>query len=161
VEDDLHGGKGALQVVPDDLRPLVKARRVALQARLQSNGVFYSTSSAHVGNSLIYFYPDGNKASSPIPGSIKHIFTFNGEVALAIQRQIPLLPEDGIIDPFSQYPHFPARLYRSLVSDNLEEVKVEWIIGHFARWNPSPDTAVVLTLTKVIFPFFPPPMANA
>ena len=122
-----------------------------LQPRFEScDNVMYSTQTVHQGNSLIYFYPNGIWSSSPIPGSIKYIFTQGGrKPTFAVRRQLPRLPEDGSVDPFSKYPHFPAKLYCSQLSDILEEVKVDWIMCHYARWEMSSEHAVVLALSKV------------
>lgn len=141
----------ASQPVPPDLYQLVKESKVGLQARLKLRGIVYSTVSTHVGNSLIYFYPKGNMSSSPVPGSIKYIFSRKGEAAtLAVQRQLPCIWDHGFIDPFSRYAHFPAQLYDSRLSDVLEEVKIEWVMCHFARWNISSEHAVVLSLSRVL-----------
>jgi hypothetical protein len=73
------------------------------------NGVMYARSSTHVGNSLVYFYPDGDRNSSAIHGSIKHIFkSKSGSFRFTVQRQL-LLPS-GVTDPFVPYPYFPAKL---------------------------------------------------
>jgi hypothetical protein len=52
-------------------------------------------------------------------------------------------------DPFQLYPHFPAKLYSSQLDTKLESIKVDWVVTHFARWTPSPDLAVVLSLSRV------------
>jgi hypothetical protein len=143
--------KRASQHVPEDLKSLVKSSQVMLQPRFEScDNVMYSTQSVHQGNSLIYFYPNGNRSSSPIPGSIKYIFIQEGhKPTFAVRRQLPRLPEDGIVDPFSKYPYFPAKLYHSQLSDVLEEVKIDWVMCHYARWEMSSEHAVVLILSKV------------
>jgi hypothetical protein len=145
----------ASQAVPSDLCQLVKKLKVGLQARLKLRGIVYSTVSAHVGNSLVYFYPKGNKSSSPVPGSIKYIVSRKGEATLAVRRQLPCNRNQGFVDPFSRYAHFPARLYDSRLSDILEEVKTEWVMCHFARWNISSEHAVVLSLSRVLHLFSP------
>ncbi|KAF8580631.1 hypothetical protein K439DRAFT_1356478, partial [Ramaria rubella] len=35
------------------------------------------------------------------------------------------------------YPHFPAKLYSSDLSEQLEIVKVNWVVGHFSQWSIS------------------------
>ncbi|KAI5993442.1 hypothetical protein EDD15DRAFT_2437983 [Pisolithus albus] len=59
---------------PEDLYHIVHQRTVVLRAHLRHEGVIYSRSSTHIGNSLIMFYPQGVRTSSPVPGSIKYIF---------------------------------------------------------------------------------------
>src|SRR5215470_16304341 len=60
-----------------------------------------------------------------------------------------LLLPDGLLDPFRHYPHFPAKLYSSALSSHLEVVQVDWVTVHFARWQFSQSSAVVLPLWKV------------
>jgi hypothetical protein len=66
--------------VPADLHHLVKQPKFVLQARLVTGHMVYSRSSTHIGNSLVYFYVDGNRKVLPIPGSIKYILNLNGSV---------------------------------------------------------------------------------
>ncbi|KAG6376550.1 hypothetical protein JVT61DRAFT_2546 [Boletus reticuloceps] len=51
-------------------------------------------------------------------------------------------------DPFSLYPHFPAKLYSSAMLDSLEIIHLAWIVGHFARWAIVDDRVVVLSLCR-------------
>ncbi|KAG2741909.1 hypothetical protein P692DRAFT_201725997 [Suillus brevipes Sb2] len=120
-----------------------------LRARLKFNGVIYSRASTHVGNSQVLFYPRGDQLSSPVPGSIQHIYaTPAGELVFAVHRQLPLDCHDTI-DPFAVYPDFPAKLYSSSFSSHLENVKVSWVVSHFARWEISSDRVVILSLCRV------------
>ena len=135
--------------IPSDLRPLIGKRQVGLQARLRHQGIVYTRASTHLGNSLVLFYPRGDTSSPPVPGSIKYIFSHNSVVALAVQRQTPLLPSEGVEDPFSRYPHFPARLYKNTMEEKLEEARPEWIMCHYARYSVSSLHAVVLNVSKV------------
>lgn len=137
------------QATPADLFLLTKLRHTILHARFKSLGVVYSRSATHLGNSLVNFYPSGDKASAPIPGSIKYIYSRDAEICFAVQRQLPCTPSDGVVDPFTHYPHFAAKLYQARVSESLEEVKVGWVSSHFARWNMTANHAVVLSLSKV------------
>lgn len=137
-------------VVPEDLHTLIKRQTAILRARLKYEGVFYSKASTHVGNSQILFYPQGDRSSSHIPGTIRHIYAApTGEYVFAVQRYIPLPLHDNHVDPFAMYPGFPAKLYSSSVSNHLENVKVAWVVGHFARWEVSRDQAVILSLSRV------------
>ncbi|KIK29888.1 hypothetical protein PISMIDRAFT_74083, partial [Pisolithus microcarpus 441] len=103
--------------------------------------VVYSRSSTHVGNLLIMFYPQGYLSASPIPGSIKYIFGDNGLLTLALP-----LPSGKQHDPFASYPHFPAKLYSSVVSDDLETVRLSWVVSHFSCLAVTDDRVVVLSL---------------
>jgi hypothetical protein len=133
--------------VPSDLQPLINGSKVMLRARCHLHGVVYARSSTHLGNSLVHFYPGGNKSSPPIPGSIKYIFATQNTVAFAVQRHLNMRP--GTVDPFAAYPDFPARLYASTLADELEVVELDWVTCHFARWQISSEHVVVLSLSKV------------
>jgi hypothetical protein len=135
------------QTTPDDLRVLIRQDRVILSAWHKHNGIIYSRSTTHLGNSLVYFYLQGDRSTLPIPASIKYIFTNGVTTSYAVQRQLPLEP--NIIDPFARYPHFPAKLYSSTISPDLEIIEVDWIASHFARWQLSESLAVILSLSQV------------
>lgn len=121
--------------------------KVITRARLRHNGIIYSTSTTHLGNSLVQFYPNGDTALSPVPGCIKYIFSQRNRLYLGIQRQLPL--DSPTPDPFALYPQFPAKMYSSRISPSLEQVEVGWIYSHYARWEMSADHAVVLSLNRV------------
>lgn len=138
----------AAHAAPADLRPLLKTtQEVGTNARVQHDGITYSSSKTHLGNSLVQFYPGGDRALSPIPGSIKYIYREGKTMYLAVQRQLP--SDNLVVDPFAQYPHFPAKVYSSRLSQNLERVHLDWVFSHYARWNFTADSAVVLSLNRV------------
>ncbi|KAH7917400.1 hypothetical protein BV22DRAFT_993464, partial [Leucogyrophana mollusca] len=130
----------------DDTSPDLGAR-AAFRAYLKHNGVYLARSSTHVGNSLVYFYPHGDKVSSAIPGCIKYIFESESTPLLAIQRQLPL--PSTVTDPYRHYPHFPAKLFSTQLSPSLEVVQVDWVLCHYARWAISSEHVVVLSLVRV------------
>jgi hypothetical protein len=80
------------------------------------NGVVYSHSSIHLGNSLVQFY--GGNVCSP------YIFNLDGKIVFAIQRQLPA--PLGIVDLFN--PHFPAALHAPGLAEEREIVEVGWIV---------------------------------
>lgn len=138
----------AYMSTPAILRRFVKSHRVAFRARYSVNQIIYNRSSTHVGNSLVMFYPKGDKSQEPVPGCIEHImFEPNGEVTFTIRRQLPALP--GFVDPYIEWPHFPARVYSTSLSPQLEGVDPEWIVSQYARWAFDKDHAVVLNLSRV------------
>ena len=105
----------------------VSQTKISLRARIKIQGICYTCSETHVGNSLVHFYPNGDQGKSCVPGRIKYIHSTDGvHYALAIQRQIPL-PDDRL-DPFAQYLHFPTKTYSSKHS-LLELVDLDWILG--------------------------------
>jgi hypothetical protein len=136
------------KIIPEDLRPLLSPsqRKAIMPARLRHNGIIYATSKTHTGNSLVYFYPRGNQ-SMVVPGSIKYIYQEQDRFLLAVQRQLPA--SDNAPDPYAVYPDFPAQLYSSQLSVELEQVQVDWIYSHYARWNVSATQSVVLSLSRV------------
>ena len=87
-----------------------------------------ATSKTHIRNSLVQFYPQGNQLML-IPGSIKYIYQESSRFVLAIQWQ---LPSDNVSGPYSIYPYFPAKLYSSSLSQELEHVEPDWIYAHYA-----------------------------
>jgi hypothetical protein len=108
--------------------------------------VVYSKASTHLGNSRIYFYPRGDRSVTPVPASIKYIYSsLTGELLFAVQRHIPL--DDHTVDPFSMYPDFPAKLYLTDLETRLENAKVSWVVSHFARWRVSDSHTVILSLS--------------
>jgi len=145
--DFVHQGKA--QTPPKDLSILLGGEDVCLIPHLAIHDVRYSSSSRHLGNSLVCYYPKGNTSSPPIPGSIKYIYRKGESTYFALQRQLPRAPEDPQLDPFARYPDFPASLYQARVSETLEAVEVDWVLCHYARWNVTAKHAVVLMLTKV------------
>ncbi|KAG1869324.1 hypothetical protein C8R48DRAFT_671285 [Suillus tomentosus] len=150
LDDSVHVPMSATATaVPEDLYAVIKRRTAVLRARLKFDGAIYSRASTHVGNSQVFFYPQGDRSSSPIPGSIRHIYaTPTGELVLAVQRYISLGRDDHVVDPFAMYPGFPAKLYSSSLSSHLESVKISWVVGHFARWKVSSDHAVIVSLCR-------------
>ena len=102
-----------------------------------------------MGNSQIFFYPNGDRSLTPVPTNIKYIYgTLTGEMLFAVQRHLPLDLHDRTIDPFSMYPDFPAKLYSTNFQSRLEKVKVSWAVSHFARWAVSDCHAVILSLSR-------------
>jgi hypothetical protein len=136
------------RAIPDDLRRLlIHTQDVVIPARVRHNGIVYSSSQSHLGNSLVHFYPHGNRTPSPIPGSIKYVYRERNVTYLAVQRQLPV--DNTFRDPFALYPHFPAKVYSAQLSESLERVELDWIFAHYARWNFSPQYAVILSLSRV------------
>jgi hypothetical protein len=148
TEDDKNTiSQSAFHPVPAFLRGIIKSQKVALRARHFYDHVTFSRMSTHLGNSLIMFYPSGDHSNKPVPGSINYIVAQDGgEVVYVIRRQ---QPSSGAIDPFSRYPHFHAKIYSTVLSENLEVVKPEWVFSHYARWDLDEKHAVVLSLSRV------------
>ena len=118
-----------------------------IQACLRFDGVHYARSTAHLGNSLIYFYPDGNRAASPAPGQIEYIWTRAGKPYFAIRRHLPA--PHGTVDPFRFYEHLPIKLYSSELTAELTMIKAEWVAEQFARWRMKPHLVALVSLSRV------------
>jgi hypothetical protein len=137
----------ATSAVPEDLYALIRRRMAVLRATLKLDGVVYSKASTHLGNSQIFFYPRGDRSLTPVPASIKYIYsTLTGELLFAVQRHLPL--DHHHTDPFSMYSDFPAKLYSTDLHSCLENAKVSWVVSHFARWRVSEHSAVILSLSR-------------
>ncbi|KAG2076367.1 hypothetical protein BDR04DRAFT_1114419 [Suillus decipiens] len=101
-------------MVPDDLYALIRQQMAVLHATLKFNSVVYSKASTHLGNSQIFFYPQGDWLLTPVPASIKYIYNHH---------------HTRIMDPFAMYRSFPAKLYLTDLESHLENVKVSWVVG--------------------------------
>ncbi|KIJ57971.1 hypothetical protein HYDPIDRAFT_44688 [Hydnomerulius pinastri MD-312] len=145
-------GTSKMTALPRDLQALIGRRSAVLRAHVKhhdSVGVFYSRSSTHIGNSLVLFYPRGDRSSRPVPGSIKYIYEDEGSILFAVRRQHPLTARASEpADVFAAYPHFPAKLYSAVLEETLECVRISWVAGHYARWALSAETVVVLSLCR-------------
>lgn len=148
-EDSNHVADSAFRPVPAELRATIPAGpKVAIRARHLHDGVVFSRSRTHVGNSLIMYYPDGNRQDPPIPAEIENIVVgMDQRYTYVVRRQLPAPP--GTVDPFAPYLHFPAKVFSSKISSTLETVSPEWVMSHYARWKLDKDRVVVLNLSRV------------
>jgi hypothetical protein len=115
--------------------------------RFKYDGVNYATSSTHIGNSLILFYPNGDRSQSPVPASITNIFITEEMVTFVVFRH--LQASSGTVDPFHFFPDLSIALYSSRLSNTPENVNVEWVLGHFARFAVSAENVAVVSLSRV------------
>ncbi|KAF8588789.1 hypothetical protein K439DRAFT_1334439, partial [Ramaria rubella] len=117
-------------------------QKFIFHAWLPFGRIIYARYSTHRGNSLVFFYPSGDKTTRPVPGCIKYIIEIDSHISLAVQHHYPM--KSGTIDPYRHFPHFLASLYSVALSPTIELVEVDWVLCHFARWLFSPDHVVVL-----------------
>lgn len=149
-EDNIQPPDGAKRTnVPPDLCKLIGQHTTILCAHLRHTGITYSRSSTNLGNSQVLFYPNGNRSLAGVPGIIKYIYEVEGAMMFAVQRRAMFPGNTNKFDAFWAYPHFPAKLYPARIAEELEPVKMSWIIGHYASWLVSPDELVVLSLCRV------------
>lgn len=140
--------QSAFHPVPEALKNIISECKVALRARHKFDNTFFRRSSTHVGNSLILFYPDGDNAKTPVPGSIEYIVAKpNNDIVYIVRPQLPAPPHAH--NPFRFYPDFPAKIYSPDLSNQSQVIRPDWVISHYARWNLDKDRAVVLTLSRV------------
>ena len=154
ILEDAETSKRRPVETPSGLSCLISQHKVVLRANATHAGSVYSRSSIHLGNSLVVYWAGGRVVSDLYSvGSIKYIYDHLGSVKLAVQRQMEAPP--GTVDPFRPYADFGARLYSTALQEELEEVQMTWIIGHYARWEISSNLCVVLPLLRVRFPSVP------
>lgn len=124
-------------------------------ARYKYKGAIYSRASTHLGNSLIMYYPPSS--TSATAGSIQKIQIIGNQVYFLIQRQAPLPSHKR--DPFTPFPHFPAKTYSSKMQDGpMDRINPSSVISHVARFEFSDDRVVILNLSRVfsqLADFFP------
>ncbi|KAF8187438.1 hypothetical protein BJ912DRAFT_926685 [Pholiota molesta] len=145
--DAMSHNPDSYQSVPQDLAACISEAKVRLRARYTHNDTIYTRSSTHVGNSLILFYPNGNRSKKLVPGCIKYIIDEDQRKLFAVNCQVPAPP--GTVDPFRFYSHFPAVIYSTDLSPDLELISPEWVGTHYARWCMDDNRAVVLNLSRV------------
>ena len=139
--------------IPKDLWPLLCPGdiEIHLQARLKHDGVIYSTSKTHKGNSQIFFYTNGDRTLVPVAGFIQHIHsegTKLNKTLLTIKCAVAV--DKSITNPFAKYMHCPMQLYHSDLK-SCKQILSEWISGHFMRWDFSSEHMVVFSLSQVSF----------
>lgn len=110
--------------------------------------MIFSTASTHIGNSLVLFNPEGDRNLSLVPASIQGIVDRGREVTISVRRQA-LATNSSTPDPFTRYPYFPAKLYSLNLEKDVEDIPLEWVQCHFARFKWSDELAVVLSLSRV------------
>ena len=140
----------APQSIPDDLKNMqnINKNKVFIRAHIKLQGILYTCSQTHLGNSLVHFHPDGDWSKPLVPGQIKYIYSTDGGVyAFALQQEISL-PSDPL-NLLALYLHFPAKTYSSKYSSSLEHIDLNWVFFHYAWWDISPNHSVVLSLTWV------------
>lgn len=115
-------------------------------ANYKHNGIHYSRSSTHLGNSLILYYPSISSVV-PVAGSIEKITVSTSGIKMFVRRQVPLPP--GQYDPFRRYPSFPAALYSAQMDEGAEDkISLDSIVSHVARFTFL-KYAIIVNLSRV------------
>ena len=124
------------QTLPADLRSaftlagMDATSRGHLLPNFLINGLFYSISSKHAGNSCVMF---SSAVGQLVPARIIYIVQImdSGTLStyLAVRRHKPL---DGISDPYLHFPILRAQLWDSQLNDGMEILIPTQISSHFA-----------------------------
>ncbi|KZT11808.1 uncharacterized protein LAESUDRAFT_641501, partial [Laetiporus sulphureus 93-53] len=117
------------------------------RARLHVNHIIFARARTHISNSLVMFYPHGNRSSPTIAGSIEHIYIIDGHPRFTVRRYLPAVLNGP--DPFTRWFNFPARTWSTERSQTLEKVKVQWVLSQFAEYAIFKDHVIVLELNQV------------
>jgi hypothetical protein len=100
--------------------------------------VYYFPTGTHLRNSLITFQLHNNPQEHICYGSIQLIYWDEGKGwKFAIQQQLPKPPQcqNGVYDVFAQFANYPAEMYLIELSDKVDVIEVDEILGHYARWD--------------------------
>lgn len=135
-----------LDKLPAALALVLGIQRGATKANHRIDGVVYSRESTHTGNSLISYFPGGDRNSADMKyGSIQYIFmTEAGKWRFAVKEQLP--KPDDITDAYARWPDYPAQTMSARLSDSLEVVETEWVRAHYCRWKIPENPNLVATL---------------
>ncbi|KAJ3912190.1 hypothetical protein F5877DRAFT_54406 [Lentinula edodes] len=112
---------------------------------------FYGTPALRpVGNSYVCYRPPKNSSrEASLMGQIRYIFEHEGTTNMAIVRSQPYVgPIPDIFARFSTQG-FDARTVSPSFSNVHDIVTVDSILGHAARWELTPEYAVMLSLARV------------
>ena len=160
-EDNLHNHQDNLlntlhnkpykksQLHPDVIQ-LVKGSDIQCYSRVVAPKGFYTIpTEAGVGNSYICFAPFPDEGVDWVAGQIHYIFEQTGSIYMVIKRSIELSLTSP--DPFAEFWEggFQAKMVSTKFSDKLEVVNASRILAHAARWELTPEIAVVLNLCAV------------
>jgi len=118
--------------------------------RFKYDGKTYATSSTNLGNSLILFYPNGDRSQSPVPGSITSICVTAEKTVFVVFRHLPA--SSGTVNPFCFFPDQPIDIYSSTLSNIPENVDIENVLSHFAQLSVSAENVAVVSLSIVKCP---------
>ncbi|KAJ3833527.1 hypothetical protein F5878DRAFT_665571 [Lentinula raphanica] len=112
-------------------------------------GFFTIPNTPGEGNSYIYYFPEDSQGSEWVAARIQYIFEEDHSIKLVVRCNLPQQLCDP--DPFKAFwfDGFEAKLVSSELSETLEILELDRIIGHTARWNLNSDLAVLLALPPV------------
>lgn len=120
-----------------------------------SDGRTYSTSSAHLGNSLVCFYEKCNP-SNLRAACIRFIFYSARHQRWKLVVQCYPASSCALVDQNNAplYPNFPILMLANSL-EPMEVIEPDWIHGHFACYQYSRERSLGIPLGDVRFIFFP------
>lgn len=109
------------------------------------NGIVYSCSSSHAGNSLIQFRRS-KKTRAQDAGEIEYIVQDSDRLRIVVRPHLAL--SQAVVDPFSEYKDFPGRLYSQNLGDRIL-IESDQIVSHVARFTiPKTTEVVIVSLSR-------------
>jgi hypothetical protein len=137
-EDIMNWDDQTTRPIPRDLQIALtrfhsKSIRMAqFLPNVKINGLVYTPTSKHEGNSCVLLKPESQRDRNLVPARIQTIFRIplleSVQTLIAIRRHQPSqLPHD----PFSQFPVLRARLWGAQLGD-LEIIQLDQVFSHFA-----------------------------
>ncbi|KAJ3985772.1 hypothetical protein F5890DRAFT_1408825, partial [Lentinula detonsa] len=119
------------------------------RAYAKFDGIYFSPSATHAGNASIIYRPTPSEA--PVAGQIQRIenvFTDgqNSGIRLHVRSYVRLAK--SLYDPFVRYPHLQATTYSSILKDTEDDIGLDDIIAHAARYDYSHGRSVIVNLSR-------------
>jgi hypothetical protein len=114
--------------------------------RTEFRETVYACHSVHLGNSNVLFLLNSGTRREIVPGRIHFIYTQGDHTFFGIARHLE--KHTSSVDPFAPYPDFPAKVFSTEYASDLDVIKGENLLCHFARWSISSEECVVLPLSK-------------
>jgi hypothetical protein len=119
--------------------------------RIRLNGVTYSRSQTHVGNSGVMWRPEGGRRKLAVPGRIEKIERDKkGNVYFHVKQHCPA--ELPYSDPFEQWPELQAKIWSTKHMTSLR-IPFECIVSQTIVCDIGDDLCVVMAIYRVFFYF--------
>jgi hypothetical protein len=114
------------------------------QAFVRRGNAYFSPATTHEGNATVFYRP--RPESEPVAGQIECIERMGHRLKFRIRQYLPIHP--STYDPFKRYPDFSARTFSSDTKTISDDVSIEDIIGHAARFDFSQRRSVFCDLSR-------------
>lgn len=120
-------------------------RKATFRSTVNLNGLNFSSSTIHTGNSLVIFRSDNQL----IPGCIQRIFLQRKSTYIVLRRYLKM--PSSFVDPYAPFPALRAGVWRAKMAP-IEVIPSTEVVSHFAAYPVIFDgvhTVVVLSLDRV------------